>query len=163
MRHESYTEQGEPLMLQIKKLDPSAELPFRATPNSIGLDLRAHLVNSDGRQRTAMIGTGEVKAIPTGLAVRPPNGYAAFVMSRSGLARDQSLFVANAPGVVDPDYTGEIVVLLYNGGFVTRYIQHGMRIAQIVLLPAPVATMMEVNELPETVRGDRGFGSSGVE
>jgi len=83
------------------------------------------------------------------------------VVSRSGLA-GIGVFVTNAPGIIDPDYRGEIKVLLYNGGFQAHYVQHGDRIAQLIIAPFVPATCREVQLLTETARGEAGFGSTGT-
>jgi dUTP pyrophosphatase len=102
--------------------------------------------------------------IPTGLVLRPPEGYYIQVCSRSGLAQ-KSVFVANAPGIIDPDYTGELFVLLHNSGFETQWIEHEHRIAQVILTPI-VWTKREVRELKSPPssngRGEAGFGSTGL-
>lgn len=153
--------------IRIRKLDPRAQLPIRATPRSVGLDIFAFLISESGRPNTAMIPPRTTKAIPTGLIMAPPEmpplkPYALYVCSRSGLARNLSLFVTNAPGVVDPDYRGEIQVLLYNGGHESQYIQHGDRIAQIVMLPTAIPEIVEDPDLDlNTERGAAGFGSTG--
>lgn len=150
-------------MLQIKRLVDSAKLPTRGTPTSIGLDVYAHLLTDTGRPNTAIIPPRSTRLIDTGLAVRPPEGYAVFVCSRSGLAADRQrpLFVANAPGVVDPDYIGELKIILYNAGHESYYVKHEDRIAQLVILPCQVWEIEEVASLPPTLRGEAGFGSTG--
>lgn len=148
--------------LLIKRKYPDAKLPFRGTENSIGLDLHAYLISDSGRPNTALVPSNSSRAIPTGLIVAPPLGYALFVCSRSGLAKDRALFVTNAPGIIDPDYRGELMVLLYNGGHEAYYVKHEDRIGQLIALPALVMSMMEVDDLPlSTSRGDKGFGSTG--
>lgn len=92
--------------------------------------------------------------------MRPPPGHCIMICSRSGLAT-QSVFVANAPGIVDPDYIGEIKVILHNGGFMPHYIKHGDRIAQALIVPFARVRVALVDELPESERGARGFGSTG--
>lgn len=166
-------------IVKFKKLHPKAKLPYQATPGSLGLDLYAHLLNEQGRPNKAIVPPNCVRAISTGLAIEPPsisNFYTAGpggravrdedlwlvqLVSRSGLAKDYCLFVANAPGIIDPDYRGELKVLLYNGGHTTQYVEHGMRIAQMILVRAEYATCEEVSEFSESSRGDKGFGSTG--
>ena len=101
--------------------------------------------------------------IPTGLVVIAPPGFYIEVFSRSGFAKD-SIMVANAPGLIDPDYIGEIKVLLYNGGHSSIYIEHGMRIAQLVVKRLDLISydVEEITSLPRTLRGDSGFGSTGI-
>lgn len=147
-------------MLSILKLDPKAELPTRAYPDSAALDLCAHLLSTGGHISILTLLPNSVRLIGTGLAMRPPPGYVILVCSRSGLAT-RGLFVANAPGVVDPDYTGEIKVALYNGSQEPHFIKHRDRIAQILVVPFGTTECVEVDDFAPTVRGDRGFGSSG--
>lgn len=166
-----------------KRLHPEARLPLRATPGSIGLDLFAHLLTEHGAETKSMIPSRTVKAIPTGLAIEPPQQhlttqlgplaatsvavptpqYLVQVVSRSGMALRQTLWVANAPGIIDPDYRGELVVLLYNGsGHETQWIRHGDRIAQLILVRAEFAIPSIVDELgPTSERGAKGLGSTG--
>lgn len=148
--------------LEVFRCHPRAILPSRAHSTDVGWDIAACLISETGREITnkALHQKG-VTAVPTGLVVKPPPGWFVQVCSRSGLAR-HGLFVANAPGIVDPDYTGEIIVLLFNGSFETKYVSHGHRIAQLVLTPICSATLQEVRERPKAVeRGEAGFGSSG--
>jgi len=150
------------MSLSIVRLSKLARLPTRATKNSVGFDLYAYLVSETGRPNTALIPPRTTKAIPTGLIVSPPQGYSCFVCSRSGMAKSNSIFVTNAPGVIDPDYRGEVLVLLYNGGYESYYVKHEDRIAQLVVLPTPEVTILERTEItaPST-RGTAGFGSTG--
>lgn len=151
-----------PRSLLIQRIKPDAKIPFRGTENSIGLDLHAYLISDSGRPNTAIVPPGASRAIPTGLKVAPPQGHALFVCSRSGLAKDRTVFVTNAPGVIDPDYRGELIVLLYNGGHEVYYVKHEDRIGQLIALPALIMSMMEVDELPSSAsRGEKGFGSTG--
>lgn len=150
-----------PKLLQVKKLKADAELPSRAYANSAAYDLSAYLIKDSGRQSITTISPRTTAKIPTGLAMRPPDGYCLLICSRSGLAT-KSIMVANGPGVVDPDYTGEIQVLLFNGGLEPLYIKHGARIAQALLVPFGVFPLGEVTDFPITERGSRGFGSTGL-
>src|SRR5213076_283712 len=105
----------------------------------------------------------ERAVVPTGLAVAIPEGFAGFVQPRSGLAAEHGLSVVNAPGLIDSGYRGEVrVVLLNTDKERTFVIEPGMRIAQLVVLPVPELDVAEVTELPESERGERGFGSSAV-
>lgn len=149
------------LRLECYKLDPRVRLPTRVHQTDVGYDVYAHLLSETGAGLTRAIHQKGTTAIPTGLVVRPPDGYYVQVCSRSGLAT-RGLFVANAPGIVDPDYVGEIIVLMFNGGFETQYVKHGDRIAQLVLAPAVYAEVAELRERPKSSeRGISGFGSSG--
>lgn len=102
-------------------------------------------------------------AVPTGFALKIPVGYDIEVRSRSGLALKDGIFVLNSPGTVDEDYTGEVKVILFNTTQDTFKIEHGMRIAQLVIRPTIRAAIYEEkNDLPVTVRGEGGFGSTGI-
>jgi len=147
-------------VLEFIRLSPDALVPFRAYGASAAYDISANLIGSDRRPRTASIGSGITQTIPTGLAVRPPHGCVVLVCSRSGFAT-QGVFVANAPGVLDPDYTGEIGVILTNAGLKPFYIKHGERIAQLLVIPYLACDLQEVTQFPSSGRGDRGFGSTG--
>jgi dUTP pyrophosphatase len=147
--------------LKIKRLYPEARLPVRATPDSIGLDLYAHLMTENGRPNNVLIPPRSVRLVHTGLLVVPPPGYACFVCSRSGMARNLSVWVANQPGVIDPDYRGELGVLLYNGGLDSHYIRHGDRAGQLILLPCVATDIIEIDQVDSTARGVDGFGSTG--
>jgi dUTP pyrophosphatase len=104
---------------------------------------------------------GQRLAVPTGLAMAVPPGFEIQVRPRSGLARQHGVTVANAPGTIDADYRGEVLVLLVNLGTESVRIQHGDRIAQIVVAPVVLVEPEEVDALPETARGEGGFGSTG--
>jgi dUTP pyrophosphatase len=148
--------------LQIFRKDPRAKMPVRSTGESIGYDIHAFLLTESGRPSKKLISRYNTVMIPTGLVVKPPKGFYVQVCSRSGLAT-RSLFVSNAPGIVDPDYTGELMVLLYNGSFEAQYVEHDQRIAQMVLVPIIPSVIFDVeNPPPPTSRGEGGFGSTGV-
>jgi dUTP pyrophosphatase len=151
-------------ILTFVKLHPEASPPFRAYGESVGVDLSACLITNSGRPNTAIIGPRMTKAIHTGIALLAPKGFCILVCSRSGMAT-KSVFVTNAPGVVDPDYTGEMIVLLYNGGVENLYVKHGDRIAQAIVVPFAACQLVEAPAVPETdsefFRGPRGFGSTG--
>lgn len=158
------------MIIHFKRLHPEATMPTRGSPGSVGLDLYAHLLTEQGRPNTALIPPRTTKNIPTGLAVLVPTTVSkdlnsarwyAQVVSRSGMAAN-SIFVANAPGIIDPDYTGELKVLLYNGGHEAHYVKHGDRIAQLLLTASPIFTARWLDiEMPKTERGEKGFGSTG--
>lgn len=151
-------------ILTFVKLHPEASPPFRAYNESVGVDLSACLISDSGRPNTAIIGPRMTKRIHTGLALIAPKGHCILICSRSGMAT-RSVFVTNAPGVVDPDYTGEMIVLLYNGGVENLYVKHGDRIAQAIVVPFAACQLLEAPTVPEGdssfFRGTRGFGSSG--
>ena len=139
--------------LPVRRLRPEAVLPSRAYAGDAGLDLSA--------AEAVILGPGERAVIGTGLAVAVPEGHAAFVQPRSGLAARHGITIVNAPGLVDSGYRGEVKVVLLNTGDKPFAVDPGMRIAQLVVLPVAAAEPVEVEELPGTERGDRGHGSSG--
>ena len=109
------------------------------------------------------IAPGERAAIPTGFQIALPAGYEGQVRPRSGLARDFGVTVANAPGTIDGDYRGELMVLLANLGAAPFVVRRGMRIAQLVVARVARAELVEADSLDATARGDNGFGSTGLE
>jgi dUTP pyrophosphatase len=132
---------------------------------AVGSDLHAFLLDESGRGRRLILPPRNTRAIPTGLLIEPPppdsnTVWTATVFSRSGLAL-KNIWVANAPGLIDPDYRGELKVLLYNGGLETQYIEHEQRIAQLVILQVAYVGFIEVEELTKTERDTRGMGSTG--
>ncbi len=139
--------------LPIQRLRPDAVVPGRAYSGDAGLDL-----SSCERVELA---PGERALVPTGLAVAIPEGYAGFVQPRSGLATKHGISIVNTPGLVDSGYRGELLVNLVNTDKREAFVvEPGMRIAQLVILPVPELDLVEVDELPESERGVRGFGSS---
>jgi dUTP pyrophosphatase len=139
--------------LAVRRLRPDAVLPERAYAGDAGIDLAA----CDRHE----LGPGERAVVGTGLAVAIPDGFAGFVQPRSGLAARHGISVVNAPGLIDSGYRGEIRVVLLNTARGERFlVEPGMRIAQLVVLPVPELELVEVDELPESERGARGFGSS---
>ncbi len=141
--------------LKVKKLQPYAKLPQRATPTSAGADLCACLT-----EPLLLPAKGRV-TVPTGVAVEIQPGWAGFVFGRSGHGIRHGIVPANAVGVIDADYRGEIMVGLVNHGDEDYTIQPGERIAQLVLLPVALAEIVEVESLSDTQRGANGFGSTG--
>jgi dUTP pyrophosphatase len=128
-------------------------LPSRAYAGDAGLDLVAC--------ERVELGPGERGLIPTGLAVAIPDGYAGYVQPRSGLAAKHGISIVNTPGLVDAGYRGELKVNLLNTDRrETFVVEPGMRIAQLVVLPLPDVELVEVDELPDSERSVRGFGSS---
>lgn len=139
--------------LPIRRLRAEATLPERAYAGDAGLDLAAC--------ERIELEPGERAVVPTGLAVAIPQGYAGFVQPRSGLAARHGLAVVNSPGLIDSGYRGEIRVVLLNTDRERPFVaEAGERIAQLVVVPVPEIEVAEVEELPETERGVRGFGSS---
>ena len=139
----------------IRKLDPTVKLPEYKTDGASGMDLVAFLKESiNVKSKTSSL-------IPTGLSVAFPKEYEIQIRPRSGLAAKNSISVLNTPGTVDSDYRGEIKVIIYNHGDKDFIINNGDRIAQMVLTPVVKMELEETNDLPETVRGIGGFGSTG--
>ena len=139
--------------LPIQRLREDAVVPARAYSGDAGLDLSAC--------ERVELRPGERALVGTGLAVAIPEGYAGFVQPRSGLAARHGLTVVNSPGLVDSGYRGELRVVLLNTDATEPFlVEPGMRIAQLVVLPIPKVEFVEVEELPSSERGVRGFGSS---
>lgn len=141
--------------MEIRRLRADAVLPRYMTEHAAGMDLCAAIdaaIELTPRARAA---------IGTGLALALPPGYEGQVRPRSGLARDHGIMLVNAPGTLDADYRGELVVLLVNHGTSTVRIEPGQRIAQLVIAPVARAELVEVDALPATARGAGGFGSTG--
>jgi len=139
--------------LPVRRIRPDAVLPSRAYDGDAGLDLPA----ADG----LVLAPGERAVVGTGLAVAVPEGHAGFVQPRSGLAAKHGITIVNAPGLVDSGYRGEVKVVLLNTGDEPFRVEPGMRIAQFVVLPVAAVEPVEVSELPESERAERGHGSSG--
>lgn len=145
------------LEVRIQRLPGNADLPLPSyqTKEAVGMDVPA-AVASD-----VTLAPGEVAAIPCGFAIALPHGFEAQVRPRSGLAAKNAISVANSPGTIDPDYRGEVKVLLINHGKTPFVVTRGMRIAQILVVPVPRVAWVEVAELPATERGAGGFGHTG--
>jgi len=142
----------------IKKLEHAKSLPL---PNyesvaAAGMDLRA------ANQEPIALKPGNRVLIPTGLQMSLPEGYEAQIRPRSGLAIRNGITMLNSPGTIDADYRGEIKVIVINHGEEEFIINHGDRIAQMVIAPVTQFPVVEVDELSETERGEGGFGSTGV-
>lgn len=142
------------IRVPIKLLSEESEMPSYAYEGDAGLDLRA--------SEQTMIHPGDRDLVGTGIAVAIPEGYAGFIQPRSGLAVNEGLTIINSPGLIDSKYRGEIKVALINLGYASVNIRKGDRIAQLVILPVPQVELVRVADLDETVRGSKGFGSSGV-
>jgi dUTP pyrophosphatase len=139
----------------IKKLDPAVKLPIYKTNGASGMDLMAFI------KETIIIKTKTSFLVPTGLSVAFSEDYEIQVRPRSGLAAKNNITVINSPGTIDSDYRGEIKVIIYNHGNHDFTINNGDRIAQMILAPVVKMELEETNELPETLRGEGGFGSTG--
>ena len=128
-------------------------MPERAYSGDAGLDLTAC--------ERVVLAPGERAVVATGVAVAIPDGYAGFVQPRSGLAARNGITIVNAPGLIDSGYRGEVRVILLNSDREEAFVvEPGMRVAQLVVLPVPELELVEVDELPASERGARGFGSS---
>lgn len=144
------------IVLPIRRLDPSIELPSYAFEGDAGLDLHA--------AESCTLEPFERALVSTGLSVAIPEGYAGFVQPRSGLAIKQGLTVLNTPGLIDSHYRGELKVILINLDPNTPVdIRKGDRIAQLVIQSVASVSLVEVSELGSTDRGEGGFGSSGTQ
>jgi len=141
--------------IKVKKLKHTATLPTYGSAEAAGADLYACL------DEAVTITPGESKFIPTGLAMEIPKGCAGLIYARSGLACKQDLAPANKVGVVDSDYRGEFMIVLHNHGAQTRTVNHGDRIAQLVITPVFTPGFEETEELSGTERAGGGFGSTG--
>jgi dUTP pyrophosphatase len=142
------------MLLPFRRLDPTAPLPSGAHGGDAGLDLHS---NTD-----AIVGPGERAMVPTGVAVAIPEGHAGLVLPRSGLASRHGLTLANAPGLIDAGYRGEIICSVVNlDPREPVKIARGDRIAQLVIVPIATVEPAWVEELPPSERGEGGFGSTG--
>lgn len=139
----------------VKLLDPRAKMPTYGSVDAAGADLYAV---TDG---PVTVAPGETVLIHTGLALAIPQGFVGLVYARSGLATKQGLAPANKVGVIDADYRGELMVALHNHGSESRTVEHGDRIAQLVITPYLTAQFVQQEQLDDTVRGEGGFGSTG--
>lgn len=143
--------------VKIQKLPGNADVPLPAyqSQDAVGMDLHAAVTSE------TMIAPGTIAGIPCGFALALPSGYEAQIRPRSGLAAKNGISLINTPGTIDPDYRGEVKVLLINHGKEPFKVTRGMRIAQMVVMPVPRVAWNEVTELPSTVRGAGGFGHTG--
>lgn len=139
----------------IKKLNPKAELPSYKTSGSSGMDLMA-LIDD-----TLTIKPNQSVLVPTGLSIAIPDDTEVQIRPRSGLAAKSNISVLNTPGTIDSDYRGELKIILINHGKEDFLINNGDRIAQMILMPVLKIEFEEVEDLPETIRGSGGFGSTG--
>jgi len=138
--------------------DPSFELPFYATEGAAGADIRASMPE----KKSIIVKPGQRVLIPTGLAMEIPLGFEIQVRPRSGLSLKSPLLIVNAPGTIDCDYRGEVNVIVGNFGNEEYVIEHGLRIAQLVLAPVTQAKFVKIQDLSQTERGSGGFGSTGT-
>ena len=139
----------------IKKLDPAVQLPKYKTSGASGVDLIAFIKEPINLEPKSSV------LIPTGLTVAFPEDYEIQIRPRSGLAAKNNISVLNTPGTIDSDYRGEIKVIIYNHGNENFSINNGDRIAQMILAPVVKMELEEKNDLPKSIRGKGGFGSTG--
>ena len=139
----------------IKKLDKKVKLPEYKTTGSSGLDLTAFI------EKKIVIKPGENALVPTGISIAIPEDTEVQIRPRSGLAAKNNISVLNTPGTIDSDYRGEIKVILFNHGKNDFLINNKDRIAQMILTPVIKMDLEETDDLPETIRGEGGFGSTG--
>jgi dUTP pyrophosphatase len=141
------------MRIPLQRFDRDLPMPRHAHVGDAGVDLYA--------REPVRLAPGEFRTIPTGVAVAIPEGFVGLVAPRSGLASRHGIGVVNAPGVVDSGYRGEIKVILINQGPSEVAIERGDRIAQLVVTAVVVQDLVEVDELPDSARGERGLGSTG--
>ena len=139
----------------VKKLKSTVKLPSYKTSGASGMDLMAHIDNS------IELKPGESCLVPTGLSVAFSEEYEIQIRPRSGLAAKNNISVLNTPGTIDSDYRGEIKVILFNHGKKNFKINNNDRIAQMILIPVIKIELEETSELPDSLRGTDGFGSTG--
>ena len=146
----------EPVRVACVRLRPDVALPAYQSAGAVGLDLRAAIDDE------IVIAPGERRLVPTGLSIAIPEGFEGQVRPRSGLALKHGITVLNAPGTIDPDYRGEVMVLLVNHGDAPFTVRRGERVAQLVVCPVAKAELVVVDSLDETARGGGGYGSTGT-
>ena len=138
--------------LNVKKISEDAELPMYTLESDVGLDL----VSTED----VTFKPGVQKAVKTGVIVKIPKNHVGLIRDRAGLVSKMNIYTA--AGTIDPDYRGELTIILVNLGDVEVEIEKGMKIAQLIILPVAHVTVKEVSQLDETARGDKGFGSTGI-
>ena len=139
----------------VKKLDPKVQLPSYKTKGSSGMDLMAFIKDP------IKIAPNTSALIPTGISVAIPNDVEIQIRPRSGLAAKSSISILNTPGTIDSDYRGELKIILFNHSNKEFVVRNNDRMAQIVLMPVLKVDFEEVDDLPDTLRGSGGFGSTG--
>jgi len=139
----------------VKKFYKNVKLPIYKTTGSSGMDLVAYI------EKRIILKPGKTSIIPTGIAIAIPKNYEMQIRPRSGLAAKNEISVLNTPGTIDSDYRGEIKIILINLGKKSFIIKSGDRVAQMILCPVEKGEFKEVKKLPKTVRGKKGFGSTG--
>lgn len=141
--------------IKIKRLNERAKIPTFGTEFSAGADLYC------AEEHEISVCSGQKCSIGTGISMEIPEGYVGLVFARSGLACKNGLRLCNSVGVIDADYRGEIKVVLHNDSKYVREIKPGERVAQMIVMPYPKVSFIEVEELSDTVRGESGFGGTG--
>lgn len=141
--------------IKIKRLNERAKIPTFGTEFSAGADLYC------AEEHEISVCSGQKCSIGTGVSMEIPEGYVGLVFARSGLACKNGLRLCNSVGVIDADYRGEIKVVLHNDSEYVREIKPGERVAQMIVMPYPKVSFIEVKELSDTVRGESGFGGTG--
>lgn len=141
------------MRIPLKRIDPDLPMPQHAHPGDGGVDLYA--------REAVTLDAGAWAAIPTGVAVAVPDGFVGLISPRSGLAVRHGISLVNTPGILDSGYRGEIKAILINHGDESVTFERGDRIAQLVVVPVVEQEFVEVEELPDSERGDGGFGSTG--
>lgn len=149
------------MIIIFEKLHPDAKLPAKQTPGSIGYDVFAFVKQEQDRPSKLLIQPGTTRNVSTKLLVHPPPDTPLFVCSRSGMA-GHSVFVANQPGIIDPDYRGELRILLHNSGWEPFWVEHEQRIAQIFAVSVAACEIVEGVVIDNTERGRKGLGSTGA-
>ena len=139
----------------IKKLNPEVQLPVYKTPGASGVDLMAFI------KEPIVLAANSSCLVPTGLSIAFSEDYEIQIRPRSGLAAKYNITVLNTPGTIDSDYRGEIKIILFNHGSEEFIINNKDRVAQMILTPIVKMKLEEVNDLPDTLRGKDGFGSTG--
>ncbi|MGI9014546.1 MAG: dUTP diphosphatase [Phycisphaerales bacterium] len=152
----TFSKETKQLELRFMRLRDNATIPAYQSEHAAGLDLHAAI------ESPRMCGPGEIVLIPCGFAMAVPVGFEAQVRPRSGLATKFGISMPNAPGTIDADYRGEVMVPLINLGKESFTIEPSMRIAQMVIAPVIRCALAEVEQLDETQRGHGGFGSTGT-
>ena len=141
--------------IKIKRLNKRAKIPTFGTEFSAGADLYC------AEEHEISVCSGQKCSISTGISMEIPEGQGGLVFARSGLACKNGLRLCNSVGVIDADYRGEIKVVLHNDSEYVREIKPGERVAQMIIMPYPKVSFIEVEELSDTVRGESGFGGTG--
>ena len=157
----SQLEVKEQASLNFLQLREDAKLPEYGSAGATGLDLYANNFKNIEADKIE-INPGENKMVGTGIAVEIPLNHSGLILPRSGTATKRGLRPANTPGLIDPDYRGEIFVCLYNDSDSVQVVEKGERIAQLLLVSSPTLTPRFVDKLSPTTRGEKGFGSSGT-